>query len=94
MRDSQCLRDFSLSRRQDNTAPGSIALSFVNSIVKLPCTVFLPVMFVSETLVFSIFPSHDTLVVEGAVTVLKLIIAMRRISLIFDFITFIDGYPN
>ena len=83
-----------MSRRQDNIAPGSIALSFVNSIVKLPFTVFLPFMFGSEILVFSRFPSHDTLVVEGTVTVLKLIIAMRRISLIIDFMTFIDDYSN
>ena len=79
-----------MSWRQDNTAPGSIALSFVKSIVKLTFTVFLPVMFVSETLVFSIFPSHDILVVEGTVTVLKLINAIRRMSLIFDFMAFID----
>ena len=90
MRDSQCLRDCPMSWRQDNTAPGSIALSFVKSIVKLTFTVFLPVMFVSETLVFSIFPSHDILVVEGTVTVLKLINAIRRMSLIFDFMVFID----
>ena len=62
----------------------------MKSIVKLTFTVFLPVMFVSETLVFSIFPSHDILVVEGTVTVLKLIIAIRRMSLIFDFMAFID----
>ena len=62
----------------------------MKSIVKLTFTVFLPVMFVSETLVFSIFPSHDILVVEGTVTVLKLIIAIRRMSLIFDFMVFID----
>ncbi len=93
MRDSQCKRDCFLSRRQDNTAPGSIALSFVNSIVKFSFTVFLLVMFVLETLIFSIFPSHDTLVVEAIVTVLSVNIAIRRIKLIVNFMNFIDGYP-
>ena len=94
MRDSQSTRDFSLSRRQDNTAPGSIALSFVNSIVKLLFTLFLSAMFVSETLVFSIFPSHDTLVVDEIATMVELFIAIRRISLIVDFMIFIYGYPQ
>ena len=79
MRDSQSTRDFSLSGRQDNIAPGSIALSFVNSIVKLLFTPFLSVMFVSETLVFSIFPSHDILVVEDIAIMLWLNNAIRRI---------------
>ena len=94
MRDSQCERDCFLSRRQDNTAPGSIALSFVNSIVKFSFTVFLLVMFVLETLIFSIFPSHDTLVVDEIATMVEQFIAIRRISLIVDFMIFIYGYPQ
>ena len=47
VRDSQSARDCCLSRTQDNTAPGSIALSFVNRIVKLPITLLLSAMSVS-----------------------------------------------
>ena len=94
MRDSQRTRDFSLSRRQDNIAPGSIALSFVNSIVKLLFILFLSVVIVLETLDFSIFPSHDTLVVDEIATVPKLIIVVRRVRLIVDFMIFIYGYPQ
>ena len=94
MRDSQSTRDFSLSRRQDSIAPGSIALSFVNSIVKLLFTLFLAAMFVAETLVFSIFPSHDILVVEDIPIMLWLSNATRRMRLIFDFVIFIYDYPQ
>ena len=94
MRDSQSARDCCLSRRQDNTAPGSIALSFVKKIVKLLFTLFSSAMSVSYTLVFSIFPSHDTLEVEEIATMVELFIAIRRISLIVDFMIFIYGYPQ
>ena len=50
-------------------------------------------MLVSETLDFSIFPSHDTLVVDEIATMVELVIAIRRISLIVDFMIFIYGYP-
>ena len=94
MRDSQCKRDCSLAGRHDNTDPGSIALSFVNSIVKVLFALLLPAMLVSETLDFSIFPSHDTLVVDEIATIVKLVIAMRSISLIIDFMIFIYDYPH
>ena len=94
MRDSQSARDCSLSRRQDNTAPGSIALSFVNSIVKLTFMLFLSTMSSSESIDFSRFPSHDTLVVDEIATMGKLIIAARRMTLIVDFMIFIYGYPQ
>ncbi|MDA9689881.1 flagellar biosynthesis protein FlhA [Betaproteobacteria bacterium] len=67
---------------------------FVNSIVKLSFVLFLSAMIVSETLDFSIFPSHDTLVVDEVVTMGKLVIAIRRISLIVDFMIFIYGYSK
>ena len=88
------MREWSPLRIQDNIAPGSIALSFVNRIVKLPFTLILSPMFVSDTLDFSIFPSHDTLEVEGLATTLKLSVAIRRIRLIIDFMIFIYGYPQ
>ena len=94
MRDSQSVRECLLLRRQDKTAPGSMALSFVNRIVKLPFTLILSPMFVSDTLDFSVFPSHDTLVVEEIATMLKLVIAIRRIRLIIDFMIFIYDYPQ
>ena len=94
MRDSHWARDPSRSCIQDNIAPGSIALSFVSNIVKSSFALLLPTIFVSETLVFSIFPSHDTLVVEGVAVMVKIIIVIRRVSLIVGFVVFIYGYPQ
>ena len=66
----------------------------MNSIVKLLFILYLSVVIVLETLDFSIFPSHDTLVVDEIATVPKLIIAVRRVRLIVDFMIFIYRYPQ